>query len=235
MSVARSVLSMGIAASGSDVPVVKICGLKTIDHAYAAAEAGAAMVGLVFAPSKRRATLDEARAIVAASYVRRPLFVGVFANAAPDEVMATARAVGLDVAQLSSAETPQDCAALTMPYSKVVHVREGMTADDVLHIANQYSRAHYIVLDRAGVPGSLTAWGGGGLPADWGVAAEVVRRLDHPVMLAGGLRPETVAAALAATVPWGVDVSSGVETDGVKDKKKIAAFVSAAKTGREER
>ncbi len=211
-------------------PVVKICGLKTRDHARTAVDAGAAMVGLVFAPSKRRVTLEEARAIVGEPYDRRPLFVGVFANASPGEVMDTARAVGLDLVQFSGAETPEDCAVLTIPYSKVIHLHDDTTSEDVLHIANQYSDAGYILLDRAGAPGSLTAWGGGGAPTDWRLAAEVVRRLDRPVMLAGGLRPETVAAAVAMTTPWGVDVSSGVETDGVKDEQKMAAFVAAARS-----
>ena len=114
-----------------------------------------------------------------------------------------------------------------MPYTKVVHVRDGMTADDVLHIANQYRGAVAIVLDTAGVMG-LTRWGGTGVPVDWPLAAEVVRRLGRPVVLAGGLRPDNVAAAIHMVQPWGVDVSSGVETDGVKNIAKIRAFIGAA-------
>lgn len=235
MSHTLSTLLTEAGRPGSRVPIVKICGLKSVDHARAAVDAGASMVGLVFAPSKRRVTLDEARTIVEEQYERRPLFVGVFANALPQEIMATTREVGLDLAQLSGAESPEECAVLSVPYSKVIHVHDDMTADEVLRIALRYPGAAYIVLDRAGPPGSLTAWGGGGAPTDWRVAAEVARRLDRPVMLAGGLRPETVAAAVAETTPWGVDVSSGVETEGIKDKKKIAAFASAARTGRIER
>jgi len=78
----------------------------------------------------------------------------------------------------------------------------------------------------AHVPGS---YGGAGVLADWGRAAELARR--RSIMLAGGLTPENVDAAIRQVRPWGVDVSSGVETNGLKDVAKIRAFVAAARTG----
>jgi len=212
---------------GVRVPLVKICGVRTVEHARAAAEAGAGMVGLIFAASKRQVGVEEARAVTLARYARRPRFVGVFVNEDPDTIGRIAGEARLDLVQLSGEETPEQCARLRVPYTKVVHVRDGMTADDVLHIANQYRGAVAIVLDTAGVMG-LTRWGGTGVPVDWPLAAEVVRRLGRPVVLAGGLRPDNVAAAIHMVQPWGVDVSSGVETDGVKNIAKIRAFIGAA-------
>lgn len=209
------------------VPLVKICGVRTVEHARTATEAGAGMVGLIFAVSKRQVSVEEARAVTSARYARRPRFVGVFVNEDPDTIGRIAGEARLDLAQLSGDETPEQCARLRVPYTKVVHVRAGMTADDVLHIANEYRDAAAIVLDTAGVTG-LTRWGGTGISVDWPLAAEVVRRLGRPVVLAGGLRPDNVAAATQIVRPWGVDVSSGVETDGVKDIAKIRAFIGAA-------
>ncbi len=207
-------------------PVVKICGVRSVRHAQAAAEAGAEMVGLVFAPSRRQVTVEEAKAITGAAYARRPRFVGVFVNERPDTVEAVANDLGLDLVQLSGDESPEDCARLRVPYTKVVHVRDDMAAPDVLHIISKYPGAEAILLDSAGT--GLTAWGGTGIRLDPDLAAIVVRETDRKVVLAGGLRPDSVAEAVAAVKPWGVDVSSGVETDGVKDEAKIATFVAAA-------
>lgn len=209
-------------------PLVKICGLRSAHHAAVAAEAGAEMVGLVFAESRRRVTPAEARAVTMAYYARRPRFVGVFVNEDPEAIGRLAGEVRLDLAQLSGQESPAACARLRVPYMKVVHVRDGMAAGDVLSIARQYPAAVAIVLDSAG-RGHSPAWGGSGVSIDLDVAAEVARRAGRPLLLAGGLRPDNVAQAIEAVDPWGVDVSSGVETDGLKDEQKIAAFVVAAK------
>jgi len=213
--------------------IVKICGVRTAYQARVAAEAGADMVGLVFAESKRRVTLEEARALTSARYERRPRFAGVFVNEDPESIARIAGAARLDLAQLSGSETPEECARLRVPYVKVVHMRAGMTARDVLHIANQHQNAVAIMVDTAGLTPE-SRWGGSGVPVNWRLAAEIVRAMDKPVALAGGLRPDNVGEAIRIVRPWGVDVSSGVETDGVKDDEKIRAFVSAAKTALEE-
>jgi len=215
-----------------NLPIVKICGVRTVEHARAAAEAGADMIGLVFAESKRRVTVEDARAITSAHYKRRPRFVGVFVNEAAETMGRIAGDVRLDLAQLSGSEPPDVCADLRVPYTKVVHMGAGMTALDLLHIANQYLGATAIVLDSVGKTG-LTRWGGTGTTVDWRDAAEVARELEKPVILAGGLTPDNVVAAIRIVKPWGVDVSGGVESDGVKDSMKIRAFVSAAQTALE--
>jgi phosphoribosylanthranilate isomerase len=225
-------------------PVVKICGIRTVHQARVAAEAGADMVGLVFAESRRRVTPVEAHEMTAASYVRRPRFVGVFVNEDPDVIGRLAGELRLDLVQLSGDEPPEQCAGLRVPYLKVVHVRSGMAAQDVLRIAERYRDAVAIVLDSGGTRfphppspspcrwrgvGGEGVWGGTGVALDPAIAAEVVRQFSGLVMLAGGLRPDTVAGAVRTVRPWGVDVSSGVETDGAKDEAKITAFVAAAK------
>ena len=259
--------------------VVKICGVRTVHQARVAAEAGADMVGLVFAESRRRVTPAEAHEVTAAAYVQRPRFVGVFVNEDPDVIGRLAGELRLDLVQLSGDEAPEECARLQVPYLKVVHVRSGMAAQDVLRSVERYRDAVAIVLDsgdrrpapcpestraadaarsgatvdrtdapptayppcgrgsslaaltRPGPPGGLapSAYGGTGVALDPAIAADVVRQFGGHVMLAGGLRPETVAGAVRAACPWGVDVSSGVETDGAKDEAKITAFVAAAK------
>ena len=133
-------------------PLVKICGVRTVHQARVAAEAGADMVGLVFAESRRRVTPAEAREVTAASYVRRPRFVGVFVNEDPDVIGRLAGELQLDLVQLSGDEAPEECARLRVPYLKVVHVRSGMAAQDVLRIAERYRDAVAIVLDSGGRP-----------------------------------------------------------------------------------
>lgn len=234
-------------------PLVKICGLRDVRQARVAAQAGADMVGLVFAPSRRRVTPEQALEITSATYQARPRVVGVFANEDMATIGRLAASLRLDLAQLSGDEPPEECARLRVPYTKVIHVRDGMTASDLLHIAHGYPDAVALVLDTGGVTagrdgqtgangqtsaggqtgddgdGARRVWGGTGVPFDWSVAAEVVRRAGRPVMLAGGLRPDNVAAAVRIVAPWAVDVSSGVETDGVKDDEKVRAFVAAAR------
>lgn len=209
-------------------PVVKICGLRTPTQALAAAEAGADMLGLVFAESKRRVTLDEAQAISNAGYAHRPLLVGVFVNETASTMEQIARTVGLDLLQLSGDESPEQCLALTLPYIKVIHVQEGSSVDEVCALAQQYRRATALLLDKGG-SASTPVWGGSGQALDLTLAAQIVTRLNRSVILAGGLRPDTVAHAITTVRPWGVDVSSGVETDGVKDHAKMAAFVTSAR------
>lgn len=203
--------------------LVKICGLRTVEHALAARAAGADLVGLIFAPSRRRVTVEEGAAIAAALRAAgeaTPRIVGLFVNEPPAEVVAVARAVGLDLAQLSGDEPPEDADALPLPLIKAVRL------DGSVREAAWVGRAgpRLTLLVDAHVPG---AYGGTGVTADWERAAELARRV--PLLLAGGLSSDNVAAAIAAVRPAGVDVSSGVESAGVKDSARIAAFVAAAR------
>jgi phosphoribosylanthranilate isomerase len=216
--------------------LVKICGLREPAHALAAAEAGADFIGLVFAESRRRVSVEQARAIVRAlgeplvgsasdaegieAMLRRkrPLVVGVFADADAESVNRTAEAVGLDLVQLSGDEPWEMCDRLSRPVLKAVKVRDGTSAEELI----AELRPGAVPLLDTHTEGAL---GGTGRPFDWSVAAEVARRFS--IVLAGGLTPENVGEAVRCVRPWAVDVSSGVEADGVKDVGKIRAFVEA--------
>jgi phosphoribosylanthranilate isomerase len=164
-------------------------------------------------------------AIEQAAFRARPLVVGVFADQPLDEVNDIADAAGLDLVQLSGGEDGAFIRGVQRPVVRVLHVSAETDAQAVLDAAQDIPAAAAILLDTA----SAGARGGTGAAFDWDIAAGAARRL--PLLLAGGLRPENVAAAVAQVEPWAVDVSSGVETDGTKDIEKIRAFIRAAKGG----
>ncbi len=197
---------------------VKICGITRPVDALSAAEAGADAVGLVFAESSpRNVSLDQARAICAAL----PPFVtvvGLFVDAPAERIHAVLGQVPLDLLQFHGHETPEQCRTYGRPYIKAIHVRAsgdpGIQAQ-----AQRYGDAAGFLLDTY----SPAAAGGTGQVFDWSC---VPRDVGRPLILAGGLTPENVAAAIKQVRPYAVDVSSGVEQNkGVKDAAKIAAFL----------
>lgn len=212
------------ASPAHDMTVVKICGLRTAEHALAAATAGADMLGLMFAPSSRRIAPVEAAALVSAVRQhptgQRVQFVGVFVNESPTTMDTIADQVGLDYVQLSGDESPDQAFALHTAWIKAI--RFDGSALERIWLAT--ATAQPLLID-AHVPGS---YGGSGQHADWGRAAATAAQ--RPILLAGGLTPASVPTAIAQTQPWGVDVSSGVESAGVKDIAKIAAFIAAVRS-----
>jgi phosphoribosylanthranilate isomerase len=153
----------------------------------------------------------------------RPLIVGVFADMSVGEVNDIASAAGLDLVQLSGGEPADFIRKVERPVIRAIHVGPATTADDIVDESVELRTAAALLLDTA----SASARGGTGETFDWDVAAEASPRL--PFLLAGGLTPENVADAVERVRPWGVDVSSGVETGGTKDIDKIRAFIRAAK------
>ncbi len=219
--------------------VVKICGLRDVEHMAAAAEAGADLVGLNFLPTVRRYVPPETGAALASAFREQhqgPRLVGLFADQPVEHVNAVARLVGLDLVQLCGSEGPEYWARVEPLVIKVVHVptpASGDTDDEYAAVETVEARLHSIndaghmaLLDRQ----SPVQPGGMGLTFDWSIAREMAA-LGHRFILAGGLTPENVGAAIDAVEPWGVDVSSGVETEGVKDIDKIRRFVAAARQG----
>lgn len=201
---------------------IKICGLRTTEDAAAAVAAGVDAVGLVFyPPSPRYLLLEAAQAICRSLEGSGVLRVGVFVDERPEVVRAVALACPLDLVQLHGDERPEVVAALGVPAIKSLAVRNPQSLAALPAYA---AVARYLHLD-AYVPGGLP--GGNGQPFAWELAVEPARR--YPVILAGGLAPENVGAAIAAVRPFGVDVSSGVERDGRKDHGLMRAFVAAVR------
>ena len=193
---------------------VKICGICDAAAADAAAEAGADLLGFHFCSSPRRVMPEEAKAIVDAIDVR-PRIVGVFIDQDPEEVRQIAEFVGLDMLQLHGSEAPGFEAG--RPVMKVIKVRDGVVPD-------------------AGAwpdPIMLDSWssdqrGGTGRTWRWDAARELIKR--RQVFVAGGLEPGNVGTVVSDFRPYGVDVSSGVESRlRVKDPEKIRLFIKAVR------
>lgn len=197
---------------------IKICGITRPDDALAAARHGADAIGLVFhPPSPRRVDVVRAAAIVEAL----PPFcdaVALFVDPTPTAVRDVLEAMRIDLLQFHGDESPEFCRGFGVPYMKAVRVRPGV---DLTAQAGRYRDAAALLLDAwhetlAGGTGTSFAWQG--LPAGLGA----------PVMLAGGLHADNVAEAIRIVRPYGVDVSSGVESaPGIKDAVRIGAFVRA--------
>ncbi len=199
---------------------IKICGITRVEDARACAALGADAIGLVFhAASPRAVNLEQARAILAAL----PPFVtsvGLFVDTAAHEVRALLDVLPLDLLQFHGAETPDYCRSFGRPYLKAVAMKPDL---DLLQYASQFAEAKGLLLD-SHAPGVA---GGSGQTFDW---ERVPADLNLPIVLAGGLNPENVAAAVRKVKPVAVDVSSGVEASkGIKDAAKIAAFIQGVR------
>lgn len=209
---------------------LKICGLREASHAVAAAEAGADFLGFNFVEGVRRQLAPEQAASVIKEYRSRrgpggPKLVGLFANQSVEFVNRVAGTYSLDLAQLCGDETPDFWRRVDVPVIKQVRVsavgdRQSVVSGVLERVNEVVTHGHIPLLDRH----QKGALGGTGLSFDWTIAEEVALRFE--LLLAGGLSPENVGLAIATARPWGVDVSSGVETDGVKDPAKIAKFAS---------
>lgn len=206
--------------------IVKICGLRSNEHIQAAIEAGADMLGFIFAPSRRQVhpeqfgPLARTARLSAAAAGRSIALTGVFVNETIGGIRAIAQQCDLDIAQLSGDE-PMSYAAALAPLTIIKAIRFDGSAVEQEWLDAAGGSIRFLV--DAHVAGS---YGGAGVVADWERAADLARRRE--ILLAGGLSPENVTDAIARVRPWGVDVSSGVETNGVKDIQKIHAFVVAA-------
>lgn len=201
---------------------IKICGLRSPADADAAVAAGVDAIGLVFYPrSPRHVSLAEAQAVSAALAGAGVLRVGVFVDERPEVVRTLVAACPLDAVQLHGVEPPELLASLGAPAIKSLAVR---SPESLAALPAYAAVARYVHLD-AYVPGGLP--GGNGQPFAWDLAAEPARR--YPLILAGGLTPQNVGAAIAAVRPFGVDVSSGVERHGRKDPALVRAFVEAVR------
>ena len=209
---------------------VKICGISEEEHALTAAGAGADFLGFVFAPSRRQVTPEKAVRII--STVRQlncsPLIVGVFVNEGVTEVNRIATYCNLDWVQLSGDEKQEYCLKIERPLIKVIRVSSDKTPELITgEINDNYNRLERNKLIFLLDTHSSLAYGGTGTSFNWNLLKKIPPQ--HPMFIAGGLTPGNVSGLVTNIKPWGVDVSSGVETDGKKDSFKIKAFIAAVK------
>ena len=212
---------------------LKTCGLREPEHVRAAVDAGADFLGFVFVPGVRRQLSEPAaRALISEHRARAsaggPQVVGLFANQPLDDVNRIVGSCGLDAVQLCGDEPPDYWRRVDAAVIRQVKVRD---AGERREVSRRVLEAVEEVAANGCVPlldrHEEGALGGTGRSFDWTVAAEAAER--HDLLLAGGLTPENVARAIDVVSPWGVDVSSGIETAGVKDAHKIARFAQAVR------
>ena len=258
-------------------PLVKICGIRSVERALQTAQAGADFIGLVFAPNSKRA-VDISTALSIVTSIRtyndapsstplprsnlpwftnnaqrtahrikstgRPLVVGVFQSQSLDDILHIVAATQIDLVQLHGNEPSSWVRQIPVPVIRVFHVPAISSSDETQsggdHGVAELTRPgfnHFALLDAVRPGANLS--GGAGVTLDWDVAREIVvagenqvtgTKTPMPIILAGGLTPENVREAVEKVRPWAVDVSGGVETNGVKDLDKITAFISAAKS-----
>ncbi|OGA13504.1 MAG: N-(5'-phosphoribosyl)anthranilate isomerase [Betaproteobacteria bacterium RIFCSPHIGHO2_12_FULL_69_13] len=195
---------------------VKICGITRGGDARAAAEAGADAIGLVFYPPSPRFLSVERAVEIRDALPPFVSAVALFVNPDAAQVAQVLGRVRPAMLQFHGEETPQFCAQFGVPYIKACRVRKGA---DLLEYLRPFSTAAGWLLDS-----HVEEYGGVGERFDWSLAPAV---RDRPIILAGGLTRDNVAEAIRHVRPWGVDVTSGVESaKGVKDVAKIAAFIA---------
>ena len=195
---------------------VKLCGITSLEDARLCAEHAPWALGLIFVPSSPRKVKLAVAAEIAGELRRRVEIVGVFQNPPLDHLVRIAEQVPLSIVQLHGEEGPSFCVEVARrtgaKVMKAVRVRDRSVAPSLRSFPTDFH-----MLDGPG----------NGEPFDWTLARE--RRSDTPLVVAGGLTPENVGAAIEATRPFAVDVASGVEASpGVKDPEKVAAFMRAA-------
>lgn len=185
---------------------IKICGITRVEDAVFAAEAGADFVGMIFVRDSPRC-IDVERAAEIANAVRgKAKTVGVFRDAPTENVREIAENVGLDFVQLHGRENDDDIVAIGVSAIKTINPAEGLPA---------FPHAEWILFDSSS---------GTGQRFDWSLLASYER--TKPFLLAGGITPENVAAAITFVRPDAIDVASGVESSpGIKDHWKIARLI----------
>jgi phosphoribosylanthranilate isomerase len=210
---------------------IKICGIQTVKHGLCAIEAGADYIGFVFAKSKRQVTESQAKSIIKGlrTHNKHAKMVGVFVDESLKEMERIARFCDLDILQLHGSELASDYEGAYFPIIKSVSIKnkglskEGPSKDELSQTILSHSASDYLLFD---------TWhkdmaGGSGQTFEWSTLNKEDKR--QAFFLAGGLTIENVNEAIRVAKPYAIDVSSGVETEGVKDVDKIKAFIKVVK------
>ena len=212
---------------GSQPELRKVCGVTRPADAVHAARSGANAIGLIFVPRSLRAVTPERAREIVEALPDDVLRVGVFVSESPAVVAATARRVGLDVAQLHGDESPADCDSLRGAAGDSLKIWKAVPVGSRLDDAKLGEFGVEAFLLDTAVEGGH---GGTGTTFPWHLAVPAKRH--GKVVLAGGLHGGNVADAVRAVRPWGVDASSQLESrPGVKDPQKVARYLAAAQLG----
>ena len=204
---------------------IKICGIIREEDAWAAVDAGADALGFVFVPGPPRFIEPERAATITRHLPPFVSCVGLFVNADPALIRAAVTEARLDTVQLHGDESPE-VGLLLRGQVRVIQAFRVQGPEILLQLPNYRKSADAWLLD-AYVPGAA---GGTGARFDWNLAVEA-RELGHPLILAGGLKPENIADAVRQVRPFAVDVSSGVEiSPGRKDSEKVQRLIAAARS-----
>ncbi len=202
---------------------VKVCGITRLTDALHAVEQGATAIGFVLWPKSPRAVTVERAAEIIAELPSHVMTVGVFVNEPVDGIRAIVERTRLTAVQLHGDEPPAYADALDWPIIRAVSV------GDIGEASEAWSPETALLVDNI----DPVRRGGTGAVVDWTQAAGIAQK--RRVVLAGGLTPENVASAIRAVHPFGVDVSSGVESaPGVKDLSKVTQFIANARLAFEE-
>ena len=194
---------------------VKQCGITSLEDAELCVEHGAWALGMIFVPSSPRRCKQADALGIAASFRRRVELVGVFQNAQLDHVVHTVENLHLSMVQLHGDEGPSYCGEVAR-----------RTGARIIKAIRPTHRSHVVALEAFTAVDFHMLDGKGGEPYEWGLTR--IRRSGVPLIVAGGLTPENVEDAIAATRPYAVDVARGTEREhGRKDPEKVAAFFAA--------
>lgn len=199
--------------------LIKICGIRDINTAEVAVNLGADFLGFVFAESKRKVTIAEAKDIIKCipSSVAK---VGVFVDESIEVLEYTALECGLDYIQLHGKESHEFCKRLKVPVVKSFSIKDKKD----LYSISKYDVSAYLVDSK-----SEKYAGGNGVTFDWELLNDIDESIRKKLILAGGLNSDNVLEAIKKVRPFAVDVSSGVETEGKKDLFKIEKFIKLIK------
>ncbi|WP_226675043.1 phosphoribosylanthranilate isomerase [Rossellomorea aquimaris] len=197
---------------------VKVCGIRRQVEAEWALEAGADAIGFVFADSKRKVDVEKA-AEISKAVSPDLLKIGVFVNETKERMEEIFHLVELDYVQLHGDESVEFCETLNLPFIKAISVKERKDIDGIEEFPGEM-----ILLDSGKGPHR----GGNGTTFNWDYAHSI--NIPQHLILAGGLNPDNVREAIIKVRPNMVDVSSGVETEGKKDRLKIESFIKEVKS-----
>ncbi|MBI2022449.1 phosphoribosylanthranilate isomerase [Candidatus Daviesbacteria bacterium] len=197
---------------------MKICGVKNLDTALTAINAGASFLGFNFVHTSRNYIKKEKAKEIVDQIKGRVQIVGVFQNESVERVKEIVAEVGLDLVQLHGSEDNTYCQSLGKPVIKAFMIPQDFDVEEVEEQMDQYQVGYYMVDREKRGEGEILN------PAKVKILAE-----EYPLFLAGGLTPENIGQILETVKPFAVDVSSGVETEGIKDMTKIKKFILLVK------